>query len=279
VYIEGEHHCETAVGRMRAICQAVPSLPCLVELSIDNRVSHGDVALMQRDLEACFVSTSLQKLSISGVQVYDDELAAAAERLIGNSVLERFELKYPTRPCSLSHHGVVRFVRALSKNVTLKELRLPRCFRSHATPALMDELSANLGLTCLKFPSDPDPEIQHDMQCVFAMNAAGRAYMRTQPTNLRKAIEVLSSVRDHLDYVYLHVRENPLAFQSLCSSYQPDHTKSTNLDPASERSAASTSKTYHQQGPGIEWTVVRKAKKRQTHNRAVGGANQDGLRM
>jgi hypothetical protein len=255
VHLVGEYHCEMAVGRMRAICQAVPSLSCLVELSIDSGIRHGDCTLMQRDLEACFGSTSLRELSVSNIQVYDDDLVAAAERLTGNSVLERFELKYYTRPCSLSHNGVVRFVRALSKNVSLKELHLPKCFRSNATPALLDALKANHGLTCLEFPADPEPETQHAMQCVFAMNAAGRAYMRTQPTNVRKAIEVMSSVRDYLDYIYLHVRENPLAFQSLCSQYNSGDT-----DPASKSSATST--TDQKENPDSEWSVVHKTKKR-----------------
>jgi hypothetical protein len=255
VHLEGEYHCETVVGRMRAICQAVPSLSCLVELSIDNRISHGDCTLVQRDLEACFGSTSLRKLSISNIQVDDDDLAAAAERLTGSSVLELLELEYGTRPCSLSHNGVVRFVRALSKNVSLKELHLPRCFRSNAAPALLDALKANHGLTSLEFPANPEPETQHAMHCVFAMNAAGRAYMRTQPTNVRKAIEVLSSVRDYLDYIYLHVRENPLAFQSLCSQYNAGDT-----DPASKSSATST--TDHKENPKSEWAVVHKTNKR-----------------
>jgi hypothetical protein len=84
--------------------------------------------------------------------------------------------------------------------------------------------------------------------------------MRTQPTNLHKAINVLSSVRDNLSYVYLHVRENPLAFQSQCSQHNATgHKKSTQLDPVTE----GISQTVCKPSGAMEWTVVHKTKKRQ----------------
>jgi len=53
------------------------------------------------------------------------------------------------------------------------------------------------------------------LDAIRAMNRAGRKYIKDDPGSKEKGAKVLYSVRDNLDALFLHLRENPKLFGSL----------------------------------------------------------------
>ena len=59
---------------------------------------------------------------------------------------------------------------------------------------------------------------QEYFQAITGLNAAGREYLAEEPTNASKCIAVLAKVKNDLDCLYYHMRENPLLCISYCNS-------------------------------------------------------------
>jgi hypothetical protein len=85
--------------------------------------------------------------------------------------------------------------------------------------ALAEALKTNYTVKNISFLYIPTREAGQtlleidDIPIMLRLNAAGRGYMKTAPTNKRAGLRVLEEVMDSLDCLFYHLRENPSLFE------------------------------------------------------------------
>jgi hypothetical protein len=57
-----------------------------------------------------------------------------------------------------------------------------------------------------------------ELRSLLQLNAAGRLYMMEDTNNLYRCTEVLGTVRNNLNCLYLHILENPGICKEFCST-------------------------------------------------------------
>jgi hypothetical protein len=110
-------------------------------------------------------------------------------------------------------------VKAVRPNKTLKTLRL--C--CHTLPEMTDDevknltslVKQNYGLESL--PGIDSGERMGDVRAILQLNVAGRRYLNDDGSSIVKGVDVLSAVSDDLNFIFLHLSENP----SLCNRDAP----------------------------------------------------------
>jgi hypothetical protein len=55
-----------------------------------------------------------------------------------------------------------------------------------------------------------DAGLVANLDMICELNRCGRSYMATDPNQHGESIKLLEAVNDKLDYLYFHLRENPL---------------------------------------------------------------------
>jgi hypothetical protein len=122
---------------------------------------------------------------------------ALARFLQANRWLKSFEFEFPRNDSLV--RALPTFRKAMSANYTMQHLELKPWPQVHV-------YSVDIRLGNVAFKKTLDTILQ--------LNRAGRVYMKTDPSNKRKGVQVLEQVKRDLDCFYCHVRENP----SLCAS-------------------------------------------------------------
>jgi hypothetical protein len=96
-------------------------------------------------------------------------------------------------------------------------------------PAVLNALRSSCSVQCIEFEPDwlvrddesmdPwDPDSVNALNFVLRLNRSGRSYIKSAPTNVRRACKVLAAVSDDLDCLNFHIRENPQIFAKLCAN-------------------------------------------------------------
>jgi hypothetical protein len=131
-----------------------------------------------------------------------------ASILEGNSSLEQLDI-YST---GISADAYLSAIESLQMNTTLKMLRFYPIFdvsRDDEITRLIKLVKKNYGLEDLDegwFSYDKTGELR----TLLRLNRAGRHYLIQDMGSIPKGVEVLVAVRDHLDCLFYHLRENPL---------------------------------------------------------------------
>jgi hypothetical protein len=73
----------------------------------------------------------------------------------------------------------------------------------------------NYGLESL--PGIDSGERMGDVRAILQLNVAGRRYLNDDGSSIVKGVDVLSAVSDDLNFIFLHLSENP----SLCNRDAP----------------------------------------------------------
>lgn len=65
------------------------------------------------------------------------------------------------------------------------------------------------------------PNIKAQLDTIFELNKSGRGYLRDEPNNRKRGVDVLARVSDNIDALYLHLLENPI----LCNIHDGDQRR------------------------------------------------------
>jgi hypothetical protein len=143
-----------------------------------------------------------------------------ASMLEGNSSLERLDIHSSGIKSDLYHSAI----ESLQMNTTLKMLRLypvgDEISRVDETKRLIKVVKKNY---CLE-DIDEDWAFYDktgELSSILRLHRAGRDYLIQDMGSIAKGVEVLVGVRDDLDCLFYHLRENPL----LCDT---EHSYSVN---------------------------------------------------
>jgi hypothetical protein len=112
-------------------------------------------------------------------------------------------------------------VTALQLNMTLKYLNLKGCQRLTLThdedKRMASLLKKNYALEILPGISLKNLKNRaEDVGAILRLNAAGRRYLVQDGSSISKGVEVLSSVDDDINCVFLHLLENPRLLRLTC---------------------------------------------------------------
>jgi hypothetical protein len=105
-------------------------------------------------------------------------------------------------------------VTALRHNMTLKSLNLKGCQRLTLTHDEDKRMASLLKNNCALeiLPGISLKNLKNrtgDVGAILRLNAAGRRYLVEDGSSVSKGVEVLSSVNDEINCLFLHLLENP----------------------------------------------------------------------
>jgi hypothetical protein len=140
------------------------------------------------------------------------ESCASAFRMHVAAMLQEnasLEIMYIITPGEIKVEEYVALLSTLQNNTTLKALRLHRDFMTlrltdDEDKQIVSLLRKNYGLEILL-----DIHRSGDVGAILRLNAAGRRYLIQDGSSIPKGVKVLSSVRKHINCVFLHLLENP----------------------------------------------------------------------
>jgi hypothetical protein len=182
-----------------AFADGIPAMTRLEELHVC--LTGDGFASVETLLRATAQCPRLKKFKLhSGYEVkpdLPDVDQALAHFLQANRGLKSFEFSFRCNNSLAT--SLPSFLKAMSTNYTIQHLMLKPRPQVHA-------YSADIRLGNVTF--------KKTLGTIVQLNRAGRVYMKTDPSNKRKGVQVLEQVKRDLDCFYCHVRENP----SLCAS-------------------------------------------------------------
>ena len=210
------HDAEETMSRLlTALAHAVPTMPELEELWC-HQASSGEA--------------------------YVDLIQAAAQC----QSLECIEIRVDSYPAALDK----AFAECLAKYKALEDIEIEHTLVRPppilTSPALCQALETNYTMWRLKlsYPcirDDWDPLLRQTLNTYIWLNRSGRRYLATDPGNVRAGIQVLEQVKDNLDCIYCHLRENPaLCMRQASPESGHKRTAPSPLNPAPCKSARSS---------------------------------------
>jgi hypothetical protein len=185
-----------------------------LELNHHTTLSVLDAALWCRALSFLRTSKVLKSLTInidnlatrSYVSAFCSHIAAMLQE---NASLERLSIGWTSIVTSIKAEEYFVFVTALQHNKSLNYLSLKG--NNERVRLTHDEDKQMASLLKKNYTLESLPIIYEggDVSAILQLNNAGRRYLVQDGSSISKGVEVLSSVNNDLNCVFLHLLENP----------------------------------------------------------------------
>jgi hypothetical protein len=217
----------------------------LEKLSIEGILPIGDDGAVSARNALSFLrtNTTLKSLTVCFESYWEESLFGSAFRLEAlkmmkdNPFLESLTIT-TGRDTDIKFEELLAIISALQLNTTLKTLVLYDHSLTNLSltddevkqlvPILMKNYGLEYPLQGISCPND------RTVKAILRLNGAGRRYLIEDGSSISKGVEVLSTVSDDIECVFLHLLENP----SLCDRRAAETTTDrlrpgTNLDESS----------------------------------------------